>query len=54
MFYRFVLALGLLALGVHLGREITRTKPVRAQLKQTRLARPARLIAPRTSKVSLH
>jgi hypothetical protein len=54
MLYRFALALGLLALGVHVGREITRTKPVRAELKQARVTRPTRLTTPRTSKVSLH
>lgn len=53
MLYRFALALGLLALGIHVGRETTR-KPFRAALKQTRLARPDRLSTPRTSKVSLH
>lgn len=54
MFYRIALALALLALGVHVGREVSRTKPVRTQLKQSRLARSSRLTAPRTGKVSVH
>lgn len=54
MLYRFALAVGLLVLGIHVGREIAHTKPMRAQLKQARLTRPDRLSTPRTSKVSLH
>lgn len=53
MLYRFALALGLLALGVHVGREITR-KPARTESKQARLAQPNRLTTPRMSKASLH
>lgn len=54
MLYRFAIALGLLALGVHVGRELARTKPARTELKQTRFTRPNRLTTPRTNKVSLH
>ena len=54
MLYRIALALGLLALGVFVGRELARTKPVRAQFRQLRLAHSTRLMTPRVSKVSVH
>jgi hypothetical protein len=55
MVYRLVLALGLLALGVHVGREVARTRPVRHALKQARPARTPRLtLTPRSYKVSVH
>lgn len=55
MLYRIVLALGLLALGVHVGREVARTRPARKALKQARPARPQRLTAtPRGQKISVH
>jgi hypothetical protein len=36
MFYRFAIALGLLFIGVHVGREIARTKPVHPALRKSR------------------
>jgi hypothetical protein len=55
MLYRLALALGLLVLGVHVGREVARTRPVRQTLAKVRAARPTRLTAtPRSQKVSVH
>ena len=55
MFYRFALGVGLLLLGAFVGREVSRTRPVRQQLKARRrqvalLPQPA---AP-TRKVWIH
>lgn len=54
MLYRFALALGLLFLGIHVGREIARTKPARTRLKQARAFRPERLLTIPTGKMSVH
>lgn len=44
MLYRFAIGLGLLLLGAYIGRELTRTQPVRTALLKD--ARPARLERP--------
>jgi len=55
MLYRVALGLGLLLLGAYIGRELSRTQPVRTSLKD---ARPLRLDRPTPSggrsKVFLH
>lgn len=52
MLYRFALALGLFLLGMRVGRELSRTAPVRARLKQS-LAAPRLHLVP-TNKALLH
>lgn len=54
MLYRFALALGLLALGIHFGREVHRNRSTRSDVPGARLARNVRSIAPRMRKASLH
>lgn len=55
MLYRFAIALGLLFIGVHVGREIARTKPVRLALREPRnTPRPERVESSRVRKISVH
>ena len=56
MLYRFALGIGLLLLGAFVGREMSRTRPVRQALKAQRhnvaLLRPT--AAPPSRKISIH
>jgi len=54
MLYRFALGLGLVLLGAYVSRELSRTKPVRTAIKNTRPMRLERPSAPARSKVYLH
>lgn len=54
MLHRFALALGLLFLGMYVEREISRTRPVRIRLRQSRGGRPQRLLSAPVGKASLH
>ncbi|HEX7044232.1 MAG TPA: hypothetical protein VF203_06435 [Burkholderiales bacterium] len=53
MLYRLALALGLLALGLHLGRELARVRAARPRGTLVRPARERLYIVP-GGKVSLH
>lgn len=58
MFYRVALGLGLLLLGAYIGRELTRTRPIRTALQERRNeTRPTHVehpATPRRNKISLH
>jgi hypothetical protein len=55
MLYRFALGLGLLLIGLHVGRETSRTRPARASIRQARVHRQVKqpLSVP-NQKVSVH
>jgi hypothetical protein len=55
MIYRFALGIGLLLLGLHVGREVARSRPARMALKQARAQQQQlkRLTVP-AQKISVH
>ena len=54
MLYRLAFALGLLFLGIYIGREVSRTRPVRLRLVRSRPSPTRRLTAAPVGKTSLH
>lgn len=54
MLYRFALGIGLLLLGAFVGRELSRTRPMRQALEAERHAALPRPAAPPTRKVWIH
>jgi hypothetical protein len=53
MLYRLALGLGMLLVGLYVGREVSRTRPVRA-MRHARAPRPTKRLSVPDQKVSIH
>jgi len=54
MLYRLAFALGLLFLGIYIGREVSRTRPVRLRIVRAHPSPAKRLTTAPGGKASLH